>query len=107
MRALKEENVIRRIGGVFESNALGFVSMLCALSVPDEKLEEAAEAINLHSCVTHNYLRDHAYNVWFTVTAPSQEQLDRMIAELRRSIGINIHSLPPVRKFKVDARFTV
>jgi len=107
VRAMKDENVIRRIGGVFDSSALGFVSTLCALSVPDEKLEDVAEAINRYSCVTHNYLRDHAYNVWFTATASSQEQLDQAIAELQRNIGINIHSLPPVRRFKVDARFTV
>jgi DNA-binding Lrp family transcriptional regulator len=106
-RAMKGKNVIRRIGGVFDSGALGFVSTLCAMSVPDEKLDETAEAINRYACVTHNYLRGHAYNVWFTVTAPSQEQLDFVINALRQLIGLTIHSLPAIRKFKIDARFKI
>ena len=105
VRAMKDENIIRRIGGVFDGSALGFVSTLCALSVPEEKIEDAAEAINRYAGVTHNYLRDHAYNVWFTAAAPDREQLDRTISEIRQSVGVDIHSLPVIQKFKPDARF--
>ena len=106
-RAMKDGNIIRRIGGVFDSGALGFVSTLCALSVPDEKIEDAAEVINRYTEVTHNYLRGHAYNIWFTATAPNREQLDQTIAEIQKSIGVTVHSLPAIRKFKLDAKFTV
>ena len=107
VRAMKEENLIRRIGGIFDSGALGFVSTICTLSVPQEKIAGAVEVINRYDGVTHNYLRDNIYNIWFTAIAPSQEQLDRMLSEIRRSIGVNIHSLPAVRKFKADATFKV
>ena len=107
VRAMKEDGTIRRLGGVFDSGALGFVSTLCALSVREEKIEDAAKAINRHTGVTHNYLRDHAYNIWFTATAPSQERLDQMITEIRQDIGVDIYCLPAIQKFKVNAKFAL
>ena len=107
VRAMKEDGTIRRIGGVFDSGALGFVSTLCALSVPEEKIEGAVKAINRYTGVTHNYLRDHAYNIWFTATAQSQERLDQMIAEMQQNVGADIHCLPAIQKFKVNAKFTL
>ena len=107
VRLMKDENIIRRIGGVFDGHVLGFVSTLCAASVPEEKIEDTVEMINQYTGVTHNYLRDHAYNVWFTVTAPSREQLDQTLSEIRKRIGVNVHSLPAIKKFKLDARFTI
>ena len=107
VRTMKDNDVIQRIGGVFDSNALGFISTLCAVSVPKEKIEGAVEVINRYTGVTHNYLRGHVYNLWFTATAPSREQLDQMISEIQSIIGVNIHSLPAIQKFKLDARFTI
>ena len=106
IRAMKEDDIIRRIGGVFDSRALGFVSTLCALSVPEEKIEDAVRVINRYTGVTHNYLRDHAYNIWFTAGAPSREKLDQLITEIGQALGADIYSLPGIQKFKLDARFT-
>ena len=107
IRTMKDESIIRRIGGVFDSQALGFVSTLCVASIPYEELEDAVEVINQYTEVTHNYLRAHAYNVWFTATAPNREQLDQIIAEIQKRIEVTVHSLPAIQKFKLDARFTI
>ena len=106
-RAMKEEGTIRRLGGVFDSGALGLTSTLCALSVPEGRIDDAARAINRYRGVTHNYLRDNAYNIWFTAAAPNQEMLDQMINEIQQEVGTVIYSLPAIRKFKADARFTL
>ena len=107
IRAMKEDATVRRIGGVFNSGALGFVSTLCVMSLPEEKIEGAVKVINQYAGVTHNYLRGHAYNIWFTAIAPSRESLDQMLAEIRQAIGEDLHSLPAIQKFKLDARFTL
>ena len=107
VRSMKEGDIIRRIGGIFDSAAMGFAGTLCALSVPDGMVEEAASAINRHDGVTHNYLRDDKYNIWFTAAAPSWEDLNRMISEISGSVGADVLSFPTVKKFKVEARFPV
>ncbi|HIC86417.1 MAG TPA: Lrp/AsnC family transcriptional regulator, partial [Desulfobacterales bacterium] len=70
VRRLKEIGVIRRIGGNFHSYRLNFTSTLCAAKVPEEKLDQFVEVVNGYPGVTHNYLRDNPYNVWFTFIAP-------------------------------------
>ena len=103
---LKQEGIIRRIGAVFDSKKMGFVSTLCAAQVPEEKLKAFVEVVNSYAGVTHNYRRDYEYNVWFTFIAPDEETLEKSLAEIRETTGvIDIISMPAVRTFKIDATF--
>jgi len=103
---LKQEGIIRRIGAVFDSRKMGFVSTLCTACVPEEKLKAFVEAVNSYAGVTHNYRRNHEYNVWFTFIAPDEETLEKFLAEIRDRTGvIDIISMPAVRTFKIDATF--
>jgi len=103
---LKQEGIIRRIGAVFDSRKMGFVSTLCTARVPEEKLKAFVEAVNSYAGVTHNYRRNHEYNVWFTFIAPDEETLEKFLAEIRDRTGvIDIISMPAVRTFKIDATF--
>jgi DNA-binding Lrp family transcriptional regulator len=103
---LKQEGIIRRIGAVFDSRKMGFVSTLCTARVPEEKLKAFVEAVNSYAGVTHNYRRNHEYNVWFTFIAPDEETLEKFLAEIRDKTGvIDIISMPAVRTFKIDASF--
>ena len=68
LKRLKDEGIIRRIGAIFDSKKLGYCSTLCAMKVPDQRIDEVALIINEYNGVTHNYLRNHEYNVWFTIT---------------------------------------
>lgn len=105
---LKDEQIIRRIGATFDSRKLHFTSTLCALKCPPEKLEEVAAIVNGFPQVTHNYERNHAYNLWFTVIAESEEKLQAILDEISERGGVDkVRSMPASRiiKIKVDFKF--
>lgn len=103
---LKAGGIIRRLGGVFSSRDMGFYSTLVAARVPPEKLEETAGVVGEYREVTHNYEREHAFNLWFTLTATSKERAGEIIEEIRRKTSVlEIHELPAVEFYKVDVRF--
>lgn len=108
IQRLKASGVIRRIGGNFVPGRLGYVSTLCAARVPADKIERFASTVNRHSGVTHNYLRENAYNVWFTFIAPSMQEIEEILADIGRETGIDdILNLPATRVFKIKAEFKV
>jgi DNA-binding Lrp family transcriptional regulator len=103
---LKESGIIRRIGGNFVPGKVGFVSTLCAARVPDEDVENFARTVNAFPGVTHNYLRENSFNVWFTFIAPSMETIRENLARIARKTGVNrILNLPATRVFKIKAKF--
>jgi len=106
VRRLKNEGIIRRIGAVFDTGNLGFTSTLCAAKVPADRLERFVDIVNSYRGVTHNYLRDYEYNVWFTFIAPTENEIEKALSDISRETGIsNIISMPVKRKLKIDARF--
>lgn len=106
IEALKRAGIIRRIGGSFDSRKLGFFSTLCAAKVPPESLEKFNEVINSYPGVTHNYQRDHDYNVWFTFIGESEKKVEEAIREMAEKAGIpEIVSLPAQRTFKIRVKF--
>jgi DNA-binding Lrp family transcriptional regulator len=105
---LKEAGVIRRIGAIFDLKRLGFASTLCAARVPEERIAAFVAVVNARPGVTHNYRRDDDYNVWFTLIAPGEAELDGELDGIKRETGIDdILSLRAVRTFKINARFDV
>lgn len=106
VRQMKASGVIRRIGGSFDSRKLGFYSTLCAARVPDQDLERFNRIINSYPGVTHNYQRNHKYNIWFTLIGESQEAVMRTLEEMARRAGVGeIVSLPARRTFKIRVKF--
>lgn len=103
---LKEDLIIRRIGGIFDSRRLGYTSALCAAIVSEENINQTAELINKYEEVTHNYLRSHRYNMWFTLTAANELRLQEIIQEIKGQTGIQkIMILRAVRTFKIKVTF--
>ena len=108
VKRLKESGIIRRIGANFNSRKLNFTSTLCAARVPKEKLAGFVEEVNSYSGVTHNYLRDHEYNVWFTFIAPSMEQVEEALKEISEKTGVpEVRNLPAVKTYKIKVDFEV
>ena len=106
VKNLKKNGIIRRIGGSFDSRFLGFTTTLCAAKVPDHKIMLFVEAVNKYPGVTHNYLREHAYNIWFTLVVTDGREVDRVIREITKSTGVReILNLPARRTFKVLVDF--
>ena len=105
---LKEMGIIRRIGGNFVPAKLGYVSTLCAARVPEDKIEHFADVVNRFPGVTHNYLRENSFNVWFTFIAASMEEIEQNLKEIEQETGITeILNLPATRVFKIKAQFDV
>lgn len=106
LKKLKKNGIIRRIGGNFVPEKLGFVSTLCAAVVPEEKMESFAKIINRYPGVTHNYLRDGSFNVWFTFIAPSMKEINTNLKHISKETGVNeIINLPATKVFKIKAHF--
>lgn len=106
VRKLKEKGVIRRIGGNFVPEKVGFVSTLCAARVPEDAIDRFAAVVNRYSGVTHNYQRDHEVNIWFTFIAPSMEEIEANLDQIARETGVDdILNLPATRVFKIKAKF--
>jgi DNA-binding Lrp family transcriptional regulator len=105
---LKDKEVIRRIGANCNSRKLGYTSTLCAAKVPSRLMARFVEVVNGYMGVTHNYRRDHDYNIWFTLIAPSEEQIERILGEIIELTEVGeVISLPAERLFKIQVDFEV
>ena len=103
---MHQMGVIRRLGAVFDSRSLGYASTLVATRIPTDRIAEVAKIISSLPGVTHNYQRQHAYNLWFTLTAESDQQIQSILDMLRRETGITeFHSLPALAVYKIRVDF--
>ena len=103
---MKRDGVIRRIGAIFDSSRLGYRSTLCAIAVPPQRVDEVAELIGCYPNVTHNYLREDRYNIWFTLIAENQQRIEQILIEIAAATGIeDILDLPAIRLFKIRVDF--
>jgi len=106
IRRLKEAGVIRQIGPIFDSSRLGYRSTLVAFRVEPERLDGVAQRVSGHPGVSHNYARDHTYNLWFTLTLPGDRDLEEVVSLLAEESGVEDYlNLPAVRIFKIGVRF--
>jgi DNA-binding Lrp family transcriptional regulator len=102
---LLDERIIREITPIFDTRALGYASMLVAARVDAEHPHRAAAIINSHPGVSHNYLRTHEFNLWFTIATPPDSRLglDGTLEVLQRLTGAeSIRQLPTLRLFKIN-----
>jgi DNA-binding Lrp family transcriptional regulator len=106
VQAMTASGIIRRLGANFTSRKLGYNSTLCAARVPQELLDHFVAVVNRYPGVTHNYLRRHRYNVWFTLIADSEASLNRILEEISQASGVaEILSLPAQEVFKIKVDF--
>lgn len=102
IRTLKSQGLIRRIGAILNFRAIGFAGTLAMAHVPQENLDQVSKAVNALPGVSHNYLRDHHYNLWFTLQVKTSQEIDSTLSNLSRQFGIDFHSLPAIRIFKLE-----
>jgi DNA-binding Lrp family transcriptional regulator len=110
IQRMLDEGVIRRIGASVDSRKFGFRSTLAAVSIEPELVDRAAEVIGAFHEVTHSYLRDDAFNIWFTIIAVDDERIEEILEHIRDSLSLQssrVLNLPVRRLFKLDARFSV
>lgn len=105
---MKDAFLIRRIGGNFSPDRLGYHSTLCAARVDEDKVKLFKETVNSYPGVTHNYRRDHRFNIWFTFIAPSVETIENNLKAIAEKTGVDtIINLPATHVFKISANFKV
>ncbi len=102
---LKDEGIIRRIGAIFDSKKMGYVSMLCAVKAEPGRLQELGQAVSALEGVTHNYIREHEYNLWFTLSAPSVQSAEEQLSHLESDFNLEILRLPATKVFKTRVMF--
>ena len=98
VRRLKADGVIREIGPILNSKMIGLVSTLVALRVPEHAVDNAAQIVNSYAGVTHNYEREGEYNIWFTLTAASEEGLASTLEEIKGRIHPSGSLVVPVKR---------
>jgi len=104
-RRLLDERIIREITPIFDTRALGYDSMLVAAKVDAESPQRAAAVVNSHPGVSHNYLRTHDFNLWFTIATPPDSELglEGTLDVLMRETGAeSMRKLPTLTLFKIN-----
>ncbi|PMP96579.1 MAG: Lrp/AsnC family transcriptional regulator [Thermodesulfobacterium geofontis] len=106
LKDLKKRGIIRHFGATVDSYKLGYITCLCATSIPEEKIESAYEIAKLPE-ITHAYLREHELNFWFTIITKSEKDLEDFCKKLEEKFQIKIKLFPAIKKFKVKAVFEI
>ena len=101
---LLDERIVRQVTPIFDTRALGFASMLVAAKVDPENPHRAAAVINKHPGVSHNYLRNHDFNIWFTIATEPDSKLgiEGSLEVLAAEAGAeSVRQLPTLKMFKI------
>jgi len=110
IQRLMAEGIIRRIGASLDSRKFGFCSTLAAVSCRADLVERTAEIIGRFPEVTHSYLRNDNFNIWFTIIAINNERIEHILEHIRASLSLEssqVLNLPVKYLFKLNARFNV
>ena len=102
---LKEIGVLRQLSAIFDTRKLGYTSSLVAMEIEHDKLEYVASQINRHPGVSHNYERDHQFNLWFTLAVPPGADLNSELEKFNVLKGIKkVRKLPTLQLFKIGVK---
>lgn len=108
---LMDCGILRGISPVIESSKVGFTAAtLIALHVPPARLREVAAIISGYPEVSHNFQRDHHYQIWFTLSGRDPPHVGQLVSEIMERTGIgrdDLLDLPTVKRLKVDVRFQI
>ena len=102
---LKHIGVLRQLSAIFDTRKLGYTSSLVAMEIESEKLEQVAHQINKHPGVSHNYEREHQFNLWFTLAIPPGTDLKNELNKFSKLDGIKkVRMLPTLQLFKIGVK---
>jgi len=107
VKSLKEQGIIRQTSAIFDTKRLGYKSSLVAFKVASDKIDNAVAVINAHPGVSHNYLRDHDFNIWFTIAVAPDTKLglEKTIKILKEQSGASESIiLPTLKLFKIAVK---
>ncbi len=102
---LKKIGILRQLSAIFDTRRLGYKSSLIAMKIDPDKLDYVAQQINRHPGVSHNYERNHEFNLWFTLAVPPGLDLKTEVDKFSKLVGIQkIRLLPTIKLFKIGVK---
>jgi DNA-binding Lrp family transcriptional regulator len=102
---VKEAGVLRQLSAIFDTRALGYNSALVAAKMDPDTIDDAAAVVSEHPGVSHNYKRNHEYNLWYTVAVPPGDSLDEHVEVLHRESGARVtRKLPTLTLYKIGVK---
>jgi DNA-binding Lrp family transcriptional regulator len=104
LESLSRAGIVSRVGPVVRPGRAG-VSTLAAMRVAPERLEAVAALVSAYPEVNHNYEREHAFNLWFVLTAPDADRLRTVLEQIASRTGIPIMDLPMLEEYHIDLGF--
>lgn len=105
---MKENNIIRRMSGFFDSRRLGYQSMLVAVKPQPGAFDDAVAFINQFPGITHNYERSHEYSIWFTIIAINRPTLDWILDRIEACGAVDgMMRFEMTQRYKIDVTFDV
>jgi DNA-binding Lrp family transcriptional regulator len=105
IRRLLDEGALSRFGPVLNTTKLGGARTLAAMQVPPERLEEVARIVNSFDVVSHNYEREHAFNLWFVVSSEEPAEVERVLAAIGERTQLPVMELPALAEYFVEVKF--
>src|SRR3990170_4760125 len=105
-RRLREMGVLRHLSAIFDVFRVGYKSSLIAMAVPPETIDQSAAVISAHPGVSHNYGRDHRFDLWFVLAIPGEQDYEGTVSTLGEAAGASRTLILPARRlFKIDVRY--
>ena len=102
---VKDAGILRQLSAIFDTRALGYSSALVAAKVDADRIDDAAAAVNAHPGVSHNYKRNHDYNLWYTLAVPPGASLDAHLDVLHEQSGARVtRKLPTITLYKIGVK---
>jgi DNA-binding Lrp family transcriptional regulator len=105
LRHLVKRGALSRFAPILNARQMGGERTLAALHVPPERFEEVAALVNRLPTISHNYARDHHYNMWFVVSSDDQAEVERTLQGIERETGLRPLNLPALEEYFVEVRF--
>lgn len=106
MQALQERGLVSRVGAVLRPNSVN-ASLLAAMAVPEDRMEEVANIVNACIEVNHNYEREHHFNLWFVLHAADEDRLHAVLDRIEEQTGLTALRLPILDDFHIDLGFAL
>ncbi|WP_043802754.1 Lrp/AsnC family transcriptional regulator [Deinococcus gobiensis] len=106
LREVKAQGVLRQVSAIFDTRTLGYQSSLVAAVYAEDQLDAGAEVVNGHPGVSHNYKRNHDFNLWYTIAVPPESNLEAHVQKLHETSGAQLTRLmPTLHLFKIGVEF--
>jgi DNA-binding Lrp family transcriptional regulator len=105
LRHMVKAGALSRFGPILNARQMGGERTLAALHVPPERFEEVAAFVNRLPTISHNYARDHHYNMWFVVSSDDEAEVERTLQTIERQTGLRPLNLPALEEYFVEVNF--